>query len=137
MRASLVAVLALGAALLPFEIQAQTPRERTLYVSAIDRNGEPVADLTVRDFVVREDRVPREVLRVSRATDPIDIAILVDNSTAADPALLFLRRGLTTFVSAVHGSNHIALIGLADRPTIITDYTNTLANLTSSVGKVF
>ena len=47
-------------------------RERTLFVSAVDNNGEPVADLGPDAFVVREDGVRREILRVSHATEPID-----------------------------------------------------------------
>ena len=59
-------------------------RERTLFVSAVDEKGEPIEGLGPETSVVREDGVRREVLRVSRATEPIDIALLVDNSAAAD-----------------------------------------------------
>ena len=57
-------------------------RERTLFVSAVDAKGEPVEGLGPDAFVVREDGRRREVLRVSRATEPIDLALLVDNSQA-------------------------------------------------------
>lgn len=121
--------------------RAQNPRERALYVSVVDTNGEPVNDLSAKDFVVREDRVPREVLRASRADDSIDIALLIDNSTALGNDVTFFRDGLTRFVTALHGtstiSNHIALIGLAQRPTIITDYTDNPAQLNAGIGKVF
>ena len=42
---------------------------------------------------IREDGVSREVLRVSRATEPIDVAMLVDNSAAARDDITFLRKG--------------------------------------------
>lgn len=123
--------------LIPAGMRGQSPRERTVFVSVVDRNGEPVTDLTVRDFVVREDRATREVLRVSKADDPMDIAVLVDNSAALDTNVTFLREGLTRFVTALHRGNQIALIGLAARPTILTDYTGDIAKLTAGIGKVF
>ena len=58
-------------------VSAQAPRERTMFVSAVDQKGEPVGELGPNDFVIREDGAAREVLRVSHATEPIDIAILV------------------------------------------------------------
>src|SRR5688500_9424285 len=55
-------------------------RERTVFVSAVNRDGVPVDALTPADVIVREDGAAREVLRVSRAVEPLDIALLVDNS---------------------------------------------------------
>jgi len=34
--------------------RAQTPRERTMYVSAVDEKGEPIEGLGPNDFIVRE-----------------------------------------------------------------------------------
>lgn len=101
---------------------SQAPREGTLFVSAVDGTGEPVEGLGPEAFLVREDGVRREVTRVSRATEPIDVAILVDNSAAASEGLVFLRRALSSFVARIGPGNEVALIGLADRPTILVDY---------------
>jgi VWFA-related protein len=115
----------------------QGGRERTVFVSATDQQGEPVSDLTSEDFVVREDGSRREVLRVSLAGDPIDIALIVDNSTAVARHLVSMREGLTRFVEAMSGGNNIALVGLADRPTILTDYTRDVSRLKAGIGRVF
>ena len=72
--------------------------------------------LRVRIIEVREDGVAREVLRVSHAVDPIDIAILVDDSAASDGVIPRVREGLAAFNAAMNtGTNQIALIALADR----------------------
>src|SRR5207253_6557190 len=92
--------------------------ERTMYVSAVDSKGEPVEGLGPDAFVVQEDGRRREILRVSKAVDPIDIALLVDNSSAARPAVIDMRSALSTFVAKMAPGNQIAVIGLADRPTI-------------------
>ena len=127
-------VLALACAATLVPLRAQAPRERTMYVSAVDANGEPISGLNTDDFVVREDGTAREVLRVSRAIDPIDLAILVDNSAASDGAMPRIREGLTAFIQAMVKGNQIALIGLADRPTIFTDYTQSLESLRNGIG---
>jgi VWFA-related protein len=118
-------------------VDAQTSQERTLYVSAVNDKGEPVEGLGPDAFVVREDGVRREVLRVSAATEPIDIALLVDNSQAVRDSITFMRESVSRFVERMAPKNQIALIGLADRPTILVDYTNDPKRLASGVGRLF
>ena len=66
----------------------------------------------------------REVLRVVPASDPMQIAIMVDNSTAAGPYVPDIRRALPSFIeklaapTASGRRNEIALITLGNRPTI-------------------
>lgn len=132
-----VLAVALGVcASVPDQAGAQV-RERTLFVSAVDERGEPVEGLGPEAFVVREEGARREVLRVSRATEPIDIAILVDTSAAVQPSYPFIRTSLTTFVTTMAEGNQIAVIGLADRPTILADYTNDATRLSTAVNRIF
>ncbi len=141
-RPILILALACAGALTGFKAttaaeQAGGTRERTLFVSAVDKDGEPVSGLEPDAFVVREDGVRREVLRVSRATEPIDIALLVDNSAAARDDITFLREGLSKFVAKMATGNNIAVVALADRPTILVDYTNDTKRLSDAVGRLF
>jgi VWFA-related protein len=112
-------------------------RERTIFVSAVDGRGEPVEGLGPTDFIITEDGRRREVLRVSRAVEPMDIAVLVDNSAAAERAVSSLRDGLKAFVGALAGDNQIAIVGLADRPTILVDYTTSRLRLEEAAGRIF
>jgi VWFA-related protein len=112
-------------------------RERVLYTSVVDKNGEPVTDLRAEEFVIREDNARREVLRVSRAVDPMVLALLVDNSTAAEDDIRNIRDGITKFVEAMRADNDVAIIGLADRPTILQDYTRNGELLKAAVGRLF
>ncbi len=119
-------------------LQAQAgSRERTLFVSAVNDKGEPVESLGPGDFVIREDGQRREVLRVSRATEPIDIALLVDNSAAAQNAISSIRDGLRAFVATMAPGNAIAIIALADRPTVYADYTSDQKRLQDAIGRLF
>ena len=89
----------------PLSGQTAPARERVLYVSAVDDKGEPVADLGPDAFVVREEGARREVLRVSRATEPIDIALLVDNSAAIRDMVTLVREGVSAFVTRMAPRN--------------------------------
>src|SRR5437868_13438472 len=75
--------------------------ERSMYVNVVDKSGAPVPSLGPADFIIREDNLSREVLRVVPATDPMQIAILVDNSTAAAPHVPQIRRALPAFVEVL------------------------------------
>ena len=112
-------------------------REHTIFVSAVNSRGETVEGLGPADFVVTEDGRRREVLRVSPASEPIDIALLVDNSAAAMRAIPSVREGLRTFVRQMAAGNSIALIALADRPTILVDYTSSTERLEQGIGRLF
>lgn len=112
--------------------------ERVLYVSVVDEStGAPVADLKPDDVIVREDDMRREVLRVTPAASPMAVAILIDNSAAATRTISDLRRSLAAFVRDLDGIGPTALIGVAERPTILVDYTTDQKALLAGVDRVF
>ena len=126
-RLPLVALLAAGFAVAGAALpgaQTANSRQRSLYVSLVDRNDAPVASVTPDDLVVREDGVAREVLRVEPATDPMQVALLVDNSQAATQAVQYLRDALGPFVDTLTSKGHsVSYVTLADRPTLVVDAT--------------
>jgi hypothetical protein len=129
-------------ALDPAKLAAQAgARERTMFVSATGADGTPLQTLTPADVTVTEDGVRREVLRVSRAVEPIDIALLVDNSAASGDLLVPLREGLKRFIAVMSEPGgtpyQIAIIGLGARPTILVDYTSDAKRLTDAASRLF
>jgi VWFA-related protein len=111
--------------------------ERTIYASVVDRDGSPVLDLTVKDFIVREDGMAREVLRVAKDDDPLQVALLVDNSTSMRDRLTQLRKASAAFVRATREGVPIALITLAERPTIVVGYTTDHSQVHKGIEKMF
>lgn len=107
-------------------------RPRKIYTSLVDKKGVPVTSVAPADLVVREDGVAREILSVTPATDPMRVALLVDNSQAATQSVQFLRVALSGFAERLTGAGHsVALITLGDRPTLQVDATTDLARLKS------
>ncbi len=117
---------------------AAQANERVVYVSAWNKETRaPITGLGVDAFTVREDGRAREVLRVTPASSPMPIAILVDNSQAARDYIADIRKALTSFVKVMSGTGPIAIVGVADRPTILRDYTADPRQQLDGVGKVF
>lgn len=111
--------------------------ERIIYSSVVSDKGEPVTGLTARDFIVREDGVAREVLRVSKDDDPMQLALLVDNSVEMRNKVADLRRALSAFVGALRPGVEVSVITLAERPTILVPYTSDRVALQKGVDSLF
>ena len=136
--AFLVAALALT---WPGRLAAQAAR-KAMYVSVVNDAGAPVKDLDVPDFIIREDNVTREVLSVEPALDPMQIAILVDNSSAARDNISHMRTALPTFVAALTDGpagqkNEVSIIAIGERPTVLADYTTSRAALQKGIDRIW
>jgi VWFA-related protein len=130
----LLIVAALLGTALPASAQSE---ERVVYASVLDKDGAPVLDLSAKDFIVREDGLAREVLRVARDDDPLQIALLVDNSAQMRQHVTQLRRAASAFVAATRDGVPIALTTLAERPTIAAGYTTDRGALQAAIAKMF
>ena len=124
-------------ALAPEALAQDNPRQRVIHVTALGEDGLPVEALAPDDVVIREDGVAREVLSVTRSTEPVDITLLVDNSVASTRALQDMRIGLEKFVTTFAGPHSITLMTVADRPTVQTASTTSKAQLLRGVKRLF
>jgi VWFA-related protein len=132
--APVLASVAVCAASLPVHAQ---PRERTLYVSAVDAAGAPVATLAPTDVRVSEDGVAREVLRVAPATDPMQIALLADNTAVVSDQINDYRTALKAFVRKFQPPTEIAYFTFGDRPTVVTEYTTSQDAVLKGIDRLF
>ena len=121
--------------LAPIALRAQV-EEWTVYAGVVDRAGTPVMGLSAADFVVRENGLNREILRVSPATDSLRIAVLIDNSQEMRNDLIDIRQGLRGFVNEIDRRHEVSLTGFGGPPTVLVDYTRDLKRLEAGVARL-
>jgi Ca-activated chloride channel homolog len=117
--------------------QAPRPGDRAMFVSVLNKDGAPVTGLGPKDFVVREDGMAREVLKAEKATDPVTLALALDNSQAARPYIADMRRALKTFVAQFGPKNPIAVTTFGERPTVVLNYSMDAQALDQAVSQLF
>ena len=136
-----VAVLSIAAyALCWSAVPAAQAIQRAMYVSALNDAGAPVPGLGPSDFIVREDNLAREVLKVEPAAAPMQIAILVDTGQSARNDISHMRNALPGFVATLTGTdpkNEVALIAIGERPTVFTNYTFSAIELKKGIDRIW
>ena len=135
-RSGLARAVCCAALLAPARAYGQSD-ERIIYASVVDKAGAPVMDLGAKDFIVREDHVAREVLRVAPDRDPMQVALLVDDSLLMRGREGPLRGGVSAFIREMRPDVMMALIGLGERPTIRVEYTRDKARLLKEANALF
>jgi VWFA-related protein len=128
-------VLAVGAATLAFAVEPAAqrgsmsfPRVNTVYVSAVDRNNAPVTDLAATDFVLKEGGDLRELISVQRATAPMHIAMIVDDSGTG-----LFRYPVANFVNHLLGRAQFAIRRVVGQVQSLADYTSDIEQLRDAV----
>ncbi len=136
MKYALAALPVLAALAAPPSAALQT-KPIDVYVSVVDSKGDPATGLTAADFRVKEDGVAREVLKAAPATEPLTIALIIDDSQVSGPAIQMIREGAENFVTALAGKAEISLQTFGDRPKIEVEYTNDQKKLLDGVHHLF
>jgi VWFA-related protein len=114
--------------------------QRSMYVSALNAQGAPVPDLGPSDFIVREESLAREILKVGPVETPLTVALMVDTSQASRPNIRDIREAAIAFIKEVTSTpvkHQVALVGIGERPTILADYTSDQEKLLKGIGLVF
>jgi hypothetical protein len=115
-------------------------RDRHVFLTALDRNEIPVTDLKVNEVVVKEDGAAREVVSVTRATAPMQITLLIDDSQATQALTAELRESASAFVSLVlknSPDSEVSVWTFGERPTRLVDFTTSAPVLTRALGGIF
>ena len=77
------------------------------------------------------------MLSAGPATEPLTIAVTVDDSQPATNAMPFIRDGLKTFVRKLDGKAQIAISTYGERPTPLVEYTDNAAQLEKGIARLF
>lgn len=110
---------------------------RHVFVHVVDQGGAPVTDLTPTDFQLTEGGVARLVMRAAPATDPMRIALFLDTSDAAAPALLHMRAGAIAFLDALPPEDEVLLVTTGRQARVRVPPTTDRAKLKKEAGGLF
>ena len=74
---------------------------------------------------------------MSRATEPLQVALLVDNSATSQDVMADIRRALPGFLAALGDTTEVSLITIGDRPTVSVAPTTSRPPLQQGINRLF
>lgn len=137
--AAALCIIALVAAAGSRGLSARQEAQRSVVVTVLDRNGSPISDLSADALVIREDGVAREIVSITPAPPPTEIALLVDDSQAAMPLVRDLREALNGFADAVADMSPAPAVRVAttgDRPTVVVDFNPSFSAVSRGIDRI-
>ena len=114
--------------------------EHSALITAYTDAATPAVGLTATDFVIREDGLAREVIRVGTAPPPSHVMLLLDDSQAAERSIQFLRTAAPAFIAqmaTLTPAPQVSVMTFGERPTMRADFMAKPEAATAAAGKLF
>ena len=129
----LLVTCAIGVAgvLVPAAVIALQPNTKTIYVTALDKQGVPVTDLDAAEIEAKAGGTPMEIVRMQPAQMPFRIAVIV-----SDAGIGGFQQGLANFMQKLLGKAEFSLISVVTQPEVISEYSSEGAILRDAVRRV-
>ena len=112
---------------------------KSIFVSVLDADGNPVTGMTAADFAIREDNVDRKIVDVKPASQPIYVAMLVDTTSGAEGFISDIREGFTGFARQVltkSPGSQLALWEFGQAAVRVQNFTTDAAEITEKIGRL-
>ena len=124
------------AAVVGLPATAATQELGLIYAAVTDRTGQPVTDLRPEEFRIAEDGQDAEVVTARIGTEPMKVALLVDNGVriARAQALNPLRDAVTGFVDTLPAEHAISLSTIGGHIGWRVGFTRDRSELLESAG---
>jgi VWFA-related protein len=109
----------------------------TTPVTVIGRDGDFISDLDQKDFKIYDNGVQQQVQRFDVASEPVALVILVQTDNSVN-SLLYQVRGLGPVFSDLLAApdGRVAVIGFADRVTLLQGFSTDRDQLKSTLGRI-
>lgn len=104
---------------------------RRVYVTALDRNGAVVSDLTAADVTVKEGGKARDVTSLRPATEPLQVAVLVDDNGTG-----LFRVAVGRFIEGLLGRAEFSIITVEGQPRRLTPFTGNSDTLREAIAQL-
>jgi hypothetical protein len=104
---------------------------RRIYISATDRSGAPVTDLTAADISIKEGGRDRPVESLAPATGSMHVAILVDDAGSGA-----FQAAVAQFLDRTLARGHFSITLLNPQASMLVDFTNEPSALRDALGRL-
>lgn len=111
--------------------------EHQLFVMVMNSYGQPIDDLREDEVVIEHRRNECDVKSVQLETEPMKIALLVDNSEPAAQSINSLRDGLRDFLSTLPEQHSVGLFTISGQARQIQEFTTDRTALTEHTDNLF
>jgi Ca-activated chloride channel family protein len=110
-----------------------------------DKGGNPLTNLSKKNFIIYEDGKPQELVDFSSVAAPFEIALLLDTSGSARSDLELIQRSAFNFINELRPGDRVAIISFRTErneteayavPEIISELTSDRAKLKDALSKV-
>lgn len=119
-----------GAALLGTCTEAQ---RRTIFLSAVDKEGALVRDLALGEVVVNVDGKPQTIISVAPAGELMHLALIVNHGVQIAPEL---QEPLAGFIKAMKDRAEIGLFATMRPGTTVVNFTRDTSALTTATNEL-
>ena len=118
---------------------AAAQEQRVAFVQVLDQQGQAVTDLAPAEFQVAEDRVPGRVVSARIGTDPMRVALLVDNGEAmrAGQAVNPMRDAVAAFLETLPSQHVVSLYTIGGQIRQVVDFTTDRGELVEEASGLF
>ena len=106
----------------PGAIRIET-RLVNLNVKAMDKEGRPLTDLKMEDFMVSEDGVKQDVSHFKPVNAPVNVIMLLDLSGSTKPKRNAMVDAARKFIDALPAQDKIAVVAFTRRYRALSDFT--------------
>jgi len=107
------------------------PRQRTVYVSATDKDGTPITDLTAGEFEIKEGGRKTEIVSVKLSSTPLRIALIDADAGTGAFQLSVLR-----FMQKLVGHAEFSLTSVLIQAEKVMDYTADVDDLRAGINRI-
>jgi VWFA-related protein len=115
----LIVIAGAVAALLPRSPLLAQALTRTVYVTVIDKEGQPVTDLRADEFELKYAGKVQPITDIKLSTTPLRVAIIV-----ADRGTGMFQLGSLRFIEALLGRGEFSITGVIVQPERLVDYSS-------------
>ena len=119
----------------PGAIRIET-RLVNLNVKAMDKEGRPLTDLKLEDFVVSEDGVRQDVSHFKPVNAPVNVIMLLDLSGSTKPKRKAMADAARKFIDTLPAQDKIAFVAFTRRYQALSDFTTDKESLKKVVEQI-